>query len=392
MKMLFVVDKYPYPKNADGVNIIVGNLLEKLYKGHQIEILITSNNVNDINQSDFKVHKVQIENKKLNISIVKKRFKRLFINPVILFKKSFKLHLNLDHYDVVVVFGFVNIQIFEYLQYKKNIKSIFYEIDSISLKYLRKSMNSILYKKIYYYLQYYLVKNIEKSVISFVDATIYVSDIDMKFMYLKTKNKNLHVLNNGIDVSTTRIKKFTNFSNTLNLCFSGNLDYGPNFEGVEYILNNLGPRIFNEIENAKFFIIGRNPSVKWFHNKFVKSGKIIITGYLEDIDKYLSDMDLYISPLFNGAGIKNKILQAMAIGLPIIATKPSIDGINELEVDKNVLICSKDTTSWIYAIKKYINSIEQLDGISSYNKDIVRKNYTWKKVSNKLIELINEVK
>lgn len=112
-----------------------------------------------------------------------------------------------------------------------------------------------------------------------------------------------------------------------------------------------------------------------------------MTGFLEDIDGYIQEMDIYISPLFTGTGMKNKILQAMNLGVPIICTSISTEGINEVIDGENLIICdSKDAKIWISKIFELANDNELRNEFSLINREIIEKYYTWNNIALDFLE------
>ena len=132
-------------------------------------------------------------------------------------------------------------------------------------------------------------------------------------------------------------------------------------------------------------MIGKNPLEKWKTNEFYKEGKIIITGYVDSVEEYLKEMDIYISPLFLGSVMKNKILQAMGVGVPIICSEVSAEGITELINGENCYIISKSPGIWCEKIKELAKDIEKRRQFSDATKLIIESNYSWNSTARKLL-------
>jgi glycosyltransferase involved in cell wall biosynthesis len=108
--------------------------------------------------------------------------------------------------------------------------------------------------------------------------------------------------------------------------FVGAMDRPENYEGVRWFLSEIWDKIRNEIPNTKFIVAGSKPP-EWL--KTLNRDDIIITGFVEDLDVYYKKAAVFIAPLLSGAGVKFKIVQALAYGLPVVTTEVGAEGINE---------------------------------------------------------------
>jgi glycosyltransferase involved in cell wall biosynthesis len=108
--------------------------------------------------------------------------------------------------------------------------------------------------------------------------------------------------------------------------FVGAMDRPENYEGVRWFISEVWDKIRNEIPDAKFIVAGSKPP-EWL--KTLNRNDIVITGFVEDLDVYYKRAAVFIAPLLSGAGVKFKIVQALAYGLPVVTTEIGAEGINE---------------------------------------------------------------
>ena len=102
----------------------------------------------------------------------------------------------------------------------------------------------------------------------------------------------------------------------------------------------------------------------------------------------LSDLDIYISPLFLGTGMKNKILQTMGVGVPLIASKISVAGITQLSNGKNCFVCDDDPEMWLNYINTLICDADLRKQFSASTKSIISSEYSWNSFSNYVLSLL----
>lgn len=113
------------------------------------------------------------------------------------------------------------------------------------------------------------------------------------------------------------------------LVFTGMMDYFPNVDGVRWFAAEVFPRVREAIPNARFTVVGRNParSVR----ALASVPGIEVTGAVPDVRPYLAASDLACVPLRVARGLQNKMLEAMAMGLPVVATTPAYEGLDAPE-------------------------------------------------------------
>lgn len=393
MNILIINPELPYPKHKNGNCIIIGNMIEYWYKENEIKFLYFKER--DLVAENVIKEKFNIECEYIDISSNEYFYvlnKKVFLKPRNTWAYNFQKVNDIDvgKYDQVILGSFAAAFFIKaFKNSNKNPKITYLETDALTLYYKRSmERTSKIINKFYFFCQMNIISQICEVFYKYVDDTIYVSEVDKKYIQSTVKDKTLNgfkTINLGVTVDKVRDKPFDTINQHVNLCFSGVMDYQPNKEAVEYILKELVPMLKEKNIPFKFHIVGKNPQSSWSNNKYVESGDVIVTGFLENIDEYLAEMDIYISPLFLGTGMKNKILQAMAIGLPIVCSRVSVEGINELVDKNNVFLCGEDPGEWINQINLLIRKNDELNSISSYNKGIIEKYYSWEKASNKVL-------
>jgi sugar transferase (PEP-CTERM/EpsH1 system associated) len=109
------------------------------------------------------------------------------------------------------------------------------------------------------------------------------------------------------------------------LIFTGQMDYAPNIEAALRVADRLLPLIRQTIPKASFHVVGRNP-VEELCDRHGKGG-VHVWGEVDDIRTWLTAADLALVPLEIARGVQNKVLEAMAMGLPVVLTPAAACGI-----------------------------------------------------------------
>lgn len=268
--------------------------------------------------------------------------------------------------------------------YAKKIRcpKIVYAFDAVS------DYNHNMYKKsksfasrIYWYLNYLKIHNYEKVYNSF-DCCILVNEKDRKILE-KDIHIPLEVIPNGVD---TFYFRNSSPEGEVRLVFLGDMSTPPNNDAVKYFVENIYPEVLKE-QSVKFYVVGRNPSA--YISTLKDDSNIIVTGSVDDVRKYLTKGSIFVTPMISGTGIKNKILEAMSMELPVISTSCGISGING---ENQVHFLLADTPDEFKDnILKLIHDEKLREKIGSEARIFVENNYSWKTSMTKLDDIISNL-
>jgi glycosyltransferase involved in cell wall biosynthesis len=134
---------------------------------------------------------------------------------------------------------------------------------------------------------------------------------------------NIHLLPNGVDLETFYPRNH-DYSHNRTLLFTGNMDYAPNVDAVGYFVAEVLPIILRRHPDVRFVIAGQRPveSVK----KLAGPG-VEVTGFIEDLAAKYNEASVVVAPLRFGAGTQNKVLEAMAMGIPVVCSHIGFAGL-----------------------------------------------------------------
>jgi sugar transferase (PEP-CTERM/EpsH1 system associated) len=129
---------------------------------------------------------------------------------------------------------------------------------------------------------------------------------------------------NGVETAFFRPVSHCSHDSPL-IIFVGRMDYFPNVDGVSYFVRKTFPIIQKRVSNIQLRIIGSNP-VKSIRDMARIPG-ITVTGHVADVRPYMSNGSVAIAPLRIARGTQNKILESMAMGIPVVATTQAAKGV-----------------------------------------------------------------
>jgi glycosyltransferase involved in cell wall biosynthesis len=268
--------------------------------------------------------------------------------------------------------------------YAKNIKlpKIVYAFDAVSnYNYNMYKKSDSMISRAYWYLNYLKINRYEKVYNSF-DCCVLVNNKDKQLLKKDVKIP-IEVIANGVDTKFFRNKSK---EDEVKLVFLGDMSTPPNNDAVRYFAENIYPEILKE-RSVNFYIVGRNPSD--YIKTLSENPNIFVTGSVDDVRMYLTKGSIFITPMVSGTGIKNKILEAMSMELPVVSTGIGISGIN---ADNNIHYLLADTPGdFKKKIIQLIDNKKLREDLGINARLFVEKNYSWKVSMHKFDEIINKI-
>lgn len=181
----------------------------------------------------------------------------------------------------------------------------------------------------------------EKWVYKKADKIFFIADEDRKFAvaHYKLNMAKCHVITYGTERSAPpsvhekqeakkKIQIKHGLTNEVIFLFNGTLNYAPNLDAVNAIINSINPQF---LKNAKFpykiIICGKDLPPALNDLKDYADKNILYAGFVEDIDVYFAAADCFLNPVVEGGGIKTKVVEALAFNLDVITTKSGAAGI-----------------------------------------------------------------
>ena len=185
----------------------------------------------------------------------------------------------------------------------------------------------------------------EREIANRFDATVFVSAAEaglFRQLAPETADKVWHV-NNGVDgdyFSPERTYADPYGGGERVLVFTGAMDYWPNVDAVVSFARGVFPAILRGSPGARFYIVGARPAAEV--RRLAELPGVRVTGAVPDIRPYLAHAKLAVAPLRLARGVQNKVLEAMAMATPVLASPQAAEGI-EARVGKELLVAAGET-------------------------------------------------
>ncbi|MCC6817879.1 MAG: glycosyltransferase, partial [Bacteroidia bacterium] len=331
MKILFIANRFPYPPFR-GDKLKIYNLAKRISKHHEIDLITFAENPDDLK---YLPELEKIFNKCIIIdlpkwqSLLQVGLGLLGKNPLqVNYFKSGKFKSELDSLLKYNQYDAIHVQHLRMAQYAMELKHQYRILDlpdAFSLYWQRrKSIERSLPSRLLDHIESKRVLHYEKKILKAFDLNLVCSKEDLNFLRESHNIENIRLLPNGVD--TDKFKPIGHdYSHNHTLLFTGNMDYDPNVDAVIHFTENIFPLIKQEHPNVKFIIAGQRPIEKV---KLLDNGKDIeVTGFIPDLSEMYNKASVVVAPLRFGAGTQNKVLEAMAMGIPVVCSHIGFEGL-----------------------------------------------------------------
>jgi len=388
-KILYLTFRLPYPPEKGGYNLRTFNLGKIMAKNYKVDLLTL---IEDKEEKKYLDDLKKIFNKVIffyhpKIFAYFRALKTFFSSKPLQVgyyyspKMASWINNNYQNYDFIFC---SEIRTAEYIKDLKITKSIDF-VDAISLNYQQALRNANFFWKLIYLIENQRLLNYERKMVENFNLSFITTQKDKDFI-LRGENKKMVVLPNGVKEELFK-REFKGKEEDW-LVFFGKMDYLPNEDACIFFAQKIFPKIKEKFPNLIFFIIGTNPTKKIF--SLQKIPGVRVTGFLQDPYYYLERAKMVVIPLRFGAGIQNKILEAMALGKTVITTFIGIGGIPEAKDGENLIVIDyKNPEEMTRKIVRLLNNEELRQEIGMRARELILENYTWDKVEKKLVENIS---
>ena len=196
-----------------------------------------------------------------------------------------------------------------------------------------------------------------------------ISHQDRALLQIPEKER-IHVIPNGVD--TDFFKPDTSITKTYHLAFVGNMGYHPNIEAAKFLVKSVLPLVQETFPNLKVLIAGARPSPEV---KRLENDQVRVSGWVKDIREAYQVAQLFVGPIFLGSGQQNKILEAMAMGLPCI-TSPQVNNAIAAPVNTAILVAASAET-FAQQIIELLQAPERQIEIGGAARAFVQQHFSW---------------
>ncbi len=226
-------------------------------------------------------------------------------------------------------------------------------------------------------------KKIEHCLIGGSDVIFTVTQTEKDLLLTENPALDVHVVPNVHDAIPGDPLPF---SQRRDLMFIGHYYHQPNVDAVKYFTKEVLPLIRQRIPGIKFYIVGSNPTQEVMN---LQSDDVIVTGYAPDVSSYFGRTRVFVAPLRFGAGMKGKIGQSMAFGLPVVTTDIGAEGMG-LENGRHALIAN-GVEDFVRAVEHLYSNEELWQRLAAESRQFIHNAYSTSAMTSTLSAILDQI-
>jgi glycosyltransferase involved in cell wall biosynthesis len=240
---------------------------------------------------------------------------------------------------------------------------------------LRRVRRSLTWWKFTHFLRH-LTRNFERTTV--------VSEVELEHLrQMKCDSSAIRVVPNGVERDALGQR---NTARPGRLIYPGAITYSANLDAVRYFVNDIFPLVRASRGDASFIVTGATGDIDL--GSFTDRGPVAFTGRVNDVSHLIGQSSACVVPLRIGGGTRIKILQAMALGTPVVTTSKGAEG---LEVTPETDILIADTPSTFAAqVLRVLDDFVLRARLATNGRRLVERLYTWDRIGSQFEDVLSE--
>jgi sugar transferase (PEP-CTERM/EpsH1 system associated) len=242
----------------------------------------------------------------------------------------------------------------------------------------------------YSFVQWRRLRRYEAQVCRRADRVLAVSEADAAALRKLVAGLDVTVVPNGVDTRAYRPGTSRPKSQTPNnvLVFTGTMDFRPNVDAVLWFARRVLPRVAAQVAEAHFFVVGQRPHRRL--DGLRADPAVTLTGWVEDVRPYIAQATVYIAPLRIGGGTRLKLLEAMAMGKPMVATRLGAEGYPVTHGRE--LLLADTAADFAAAVVALLRAPERRAELGRAARAFVEQRYDWRAIVPRVEAVYRSVK
>jgi glycosyltransferase involved in cell wall biosynthesis len=223
------------------------------------------------------------------------------------------------------------------------------------------------------------IEALERVAFARSDALVVCSDADAAAARQLVPEVVPTIVPNGVDLDYFAFSPPGAPVGAVTMCFTGLLSWWPNADACRHCVRDILPRVRAEVGGARLQIVGRYPPAEVIA---LAGPNVDIAADVPDIRPYLDQADVFVAPLRAGGGTRLKILEALARGLPVVATPIGAEGLDVR--DGEHLLIAEGPAEFAAAIGRIVGDRSGVQEMALRGRVLVEERYGWDAVGARL--------
>lgn len=388
MKLFVLLSRFPYPLEK-GDKLRAYHQLKSLSKSNKIILCALTDQkikpdwVDELKTFCYAVHVFKLNKTLIYLNTIKQVFTQTPYQVGYFYQRT--IHRKIQKLIAAEKPDHIYCQLIRTTEYVKDIHTIPKTLDYMDALGKGMSRRSAIAKGIKRYLFREEGKRLsayENRIFDYFNHHTIISAQDRQFINHPKQNQ-IAVIENGIGANfSTYTKKV---QKKYDLLFTGNMNYPPNIECACFIAQEILPLLKKKNPSISLLLSGANPHPRVA--ALANTPNITVTGWVDDIRDSYAQGKLFVAPLFIGTGLQNKLLEAMAMGVPCITTPLANNALQA--VDGTSIFIANTAESFATAIEELLQNEDALPNYATQAKAFVADHFNWDQSVQKLLRLLS---
>jgi sugar transferase (PEP-CTERM/EpsH1 system associated) len=393
MNILFLAQRVPYPPNK-GDKLRSFNEIKFLSQRHKISLVCLADNEKELQyESELKqyCHSVDIvflPSYRSKIRSLLYMFSNVPLTLPYFYSKELQsiIHRKLQENTYDLIFAYCS-SMAQYVEHVQHIPKVIDFVDVDSEKWAQYAFHAKFPYMYIYRRESKRLRKYEALIARTFQYCFFVSEKEVEdFQKLGYPCSTITPISNGVD--TDMFQPSRELYNPNSLVFTGAMDYFANVEAMLYFSREILPLIQKAIPDVKLYIVGSNPSTE-IRRLGENHQNIFVTGYVDQVQPYVQKSAVFVAPMRIARGLQNKILEAMAMGVPVVTTSLGFEGITAVP-GKDIFV-EDQPDHFAKQVIRLMTDPELRKTVSSNARRVIEENYNWEKNLEKLENILLEI-
>jgi sugar transferase (PEP-CTERM/EpsH1 system associated) len=233
-------------------------------------------------------------------------------------------------------------------------------------------------KALYSWLQWRRLRGYERRICTTVDMVLAVSEADAHAITALDDKIEVHVVPNGVDCvffspnAEAAEPDVTKIKHMASVIFTGTMSFRPNADAVTWFCQEILPLIKKHVFHVHFYIVGQSPPAAV---RALAGPAVTVTGYVSDIRPYIANSSVYVVPMRMGSGTKLKVMEAMAMHIPVVSTTLGAEGI-DVTPGRHILLADAPA-DFASRVVSLLDDSSERQRLADDARRLVEEKYDW---------------
>jgi glycosyltransferase involved in cell wall biosynthesis len=234
-------------------------------------------------------------------------------------------------------------------------------------------------RRVYFYREAMKIDRLQRQYCPHVALNVTVSELDSARLQQFVPGVPTLDVDNGVDVDYFA-PGVSGMVEQGGMVFAGSLHLYANRDAVHYLLDEIWPALIADRRERRLAIVGKSPSPEML--RAARDRRVTVTGFVEDVRPYLDAASIYVCPIRDGGGTRLKVLDALAMGKPLVATGLAVEGLSMVAEEHYLRAETPD--EYVRQITRLENDPALRQRLAGAGRDLVVRRYAWDVIGEKL--------